>query len=405
MFTYRVRGCNAYGCGETSLLLAPASVDVAIPATLPMTPPQAFALAPDTIAPNLPVRFYWQAVPGAESYQLVARDVGCHPGELITVGVPANAVMPYRQPSFIPRCNNQIQDQVTLRYWVKACAAGVCSESSNTQDLYVGIQPRSVETVSETTYIHTDALRSPVAETDASGAVVKRMAYTPWGVPADGIYTQGPGYTGHVTDAATGLSYMQQRYYDPVGARFVSPDPVRPDAESGGNFNRYWYANDNPYKYIDPHGRQVQYAIENSGWMLIPQETAESDNILMSPSAIKQREVITDRALRSVFSTERGRQLRQKVEDSGNKLKINLNDQNHQRSVPGSFELDFDPSRTKPVETTAGKIDASPERIIAHEAGHAITGTGDSGPNRMDNSKQNENPIMKELGQPERVKY
>lgn len=165
MYTYRVRGCNAYGCGETSLLLAPASVDVAIPATLPMTPPQAFALAPDTIAPNLPVRFYWQAVPGAESYQLVARDVGCHPGELITVGVPANAVMPYRQPSFIPRCNNQIQDQVTLRYWVKACAAGVCSESSNTQDLYVGIEPRSVETVSETTYIHTDALRSPVAAT------------------------------------------------------------------------------------------------------------------------------------------------------------------------------------------------------------------------------------------------
>ena len=42
------------------------------------------------------------------------------------------------------------------------------------------------------------------------------MRYEPYGttlMPAD----QGPGYAGHVTDAATGLSYMQQRYYDPMG--------------------------------------------------------------------------------------------------------------------------------------------------------------------------------------------
>ena len=37
----------------------------------------------------------------------------------------------------------------------------------------------------------------------------------------------GPGYTGHVTDAATGLVYMQQRYYDPmIGQRLLSVDPV-----------------------------------------------------------------------------------------------------------------------------------------------------------------------------------
>jgi hypothetical protein len=45
---------------------------------------------------------------------------------------------------------------------------------------------------------------------------------------------------------------MQQRYYDPVAMRFLSVDPV---AASPLSFSRYWYANNNPYKNIDPDGR------------------------------------------------------------------------------------------------------------------------------------------------------
>tara|TARA_R110001606_G_scaffold399177_1_gene581321 strand:+ start:1967 stop:2563 length:597 start_codon:yes stop_codon:yes gene_type:complete len=51
---------------------------------------------------------------------------------------------------------------------------------------------------------------------------------------------------------------MQARYYDPVIGRFYSNDPV--DALTflnQGNvhgFNRFAYANNNPYKYIDPNG-------------------------------------------------------------------------------------------------------------------------------------------------------
>jgi hypothetical protein len=48
---------------------------------------------------------------------------------------------------------------------------------------------------------------------------------------------------------------MQQRYYDAESGRFLSVDPVTPDGSTGGNFNRYWYANDNPYRYTDPDGR------------------------------------------------------------------------------------------------------------------------------------------------------
>jgi uncharacterized protein RhaS with RHS repeats len=49
---------------------------------------------------------------------------------------------------------------------------------------------------------------------------------------------------------------MQQRYYDPGIGRFLSVDPVTADGNSGGNFNRYWYANNNPYRFTDPDGRQ-----------------------------------------------------------------------------------------------------------------------------------------------------
>ena len=60
---------------------------------------------------------------------------------------------------------------------------------------------------------------------------------------------RGPG---HVVDGLTGLSYMQARYYDPFAARFLAIDPLAADA---GGFNRYWYANNNPYTFIDPDGR------------------------------------------------------------------------------------------------------------------------------------------------------
>ncbi|WP_035374529.1 RHS repeat-associated core domain-containing protein, partial [Pseudoduganella violaceinigra] len=64
-------------------------------------------------------------------------------------------------------------------------------------------------------------------------------------------------FTGHVNDTNTGLVQMQQRYYDPVAGRFLSIDPVLTDVNTAASFNRYNYANDNPYKYTDPDGRAV----------------------------------------------------------------------------------------------------------------------------------------------------
>jgi RHS repeat-associated protein len=92
--------------------------------------------------------------------------------------------------------------------------------------------------------------------TTETRALVERREYEPYGYQtAPFALKDGPGYTGHVTDAATGLVYMQQRYYDPVIGRFLSVDPVAADDSSGANFNRYKYAANNPYRYTDPDGR------------------------------------------------------------------------------------------------------------------------------------------------------
>jgi RHS repeat-associated protein len=103
-------------------------------------------------------------------------------------------------------------------------------------------------------YQHTDALGSPVAETDEAGTVVERTQFEPYGAAINKA-VDGVGYTGHVMDAATGLTYMQQRYYDPGIGRMLSVDPVTADPNTGANFGRYVYANNNPYKFTDPDGR------------------------------------------------------------------------------------------------------------------------------------------------------
>lgn len=59
-------------------------------------------------------------------------------------------------------------------------------------------------------------------------------------------------------DGATGLTYMQQRYYDPQIGRFLSVDPITPSGKTGGNFSRYWYANNNPFRFTDPDGREAE---------------------------------------------------------------------------------------------------------------------------------------------------
>lgn len=108
-----------------------------------------------------------------------------------------------------------------------------------------------------TTFYHYDLLGSPVATTDEDGAITWRENYEPWGKKIrneDANIDNVRDYTGHVHDKETGLTYMQARYYDPEIGRFMGIDPVGFQESNPMMFNRYAYANNNPYNFTDPNG-------------------------------------------------------------------------------------------------------------------------------------------------------
>ena len=117
-------------------------------------------------------------------------------------------------------------------------------------------------------YYHTDALGSVVAATDEQGDVLWREAYQPFGTRMEGQVSSAdntPLFAGKPHDDAIGLSYFGARYYDPEIGRFMGIDPVGVDPADFHSFNRYAYANNNPYRYVDPDGRSSTLAALQRG--------------------------------------------------------------------------------------------------------------------------------------------
>ena len=113
------------------------------------------------------------------------------------------------------------------------------------------------------TYLHNDLLGSPVAATDAFGMVTWQEHYTPYGEKWQRAAANDDqaSFTGHIADSATGLTYMQARYYDPVIGRFLSNDPVGFAPSRPEYFNRYAYVGNDPVNKNDPTGEFANFVI------------------------------------------------------------------------------------------------------------------------------------------------
>lgn len=108
------------------------------------------------------------------------------------------------------------------------------------------------------TYFHNDIAGTPQLATNASGAVVWKENYLPYGqrqVAEPASAGNRLWYTGKPHDVDTGLTYMGARYYMPTLGRFTGIDPKEFSPEQPHSLNRYAYGNNNPYKYVDPDGR------------------------------------------------------------------------------------------------------------------------------------------------------
>lgn len=215
------------------------------------------------------------------------------------------------------------------------------------------------------TYIHTDALGSPVARSDAAGNIISRTRYEPYGGTAGGV-TPTIGFTGHVNDADTGLVYMQQRYYDPVAGRFLSVDPVTTDANTGNSFNRFAYGRNNPYKYVDPDGREI---------------------VVKGSDEFKQR-AFND--LNTIRSGKNGSELIAAAEKSSSTVTIiaSKDGGNYTIAEPHFFDRGSDATiEYNPAKTTSGKDEngskSRPAFVgLAHELGHSVaTMEGKQSPN------------------------
>ena len=121
------------------------------------------------------------------------------------------------------------------------------------------------------TYYHLDALGSPVAATDELGNVVWKETYAPYGSQIQkppAAAGNDRWYTGKPYDSEVGLSYFGARWYDPSIGRFMGVDPQVYQEEELHSFNRYGYANNNPYKFVDPDGKAVWLIVlVPLGWM------------------------------------------------------------------------------------------------------------------------------------------
>jgi len=173
-------------------------------------------------------------------------------------------------------------------------------------------------------------------------------------------------YAGGLYDSQTDLVRFGERDYDAYSGRWMAKDPIGFD----GGENVYVYIFDNPINCIDPSGLKLWYADKAA------EDEFKDDIITIMKSSI-------------------GRKLLKRLHDDPNVYYIHKGPGPKGRAYkdPCSNDVYVDPSFHPLIATDKGDKYASTTRILAHELGH-LTGTMDSGPNRMDNVNQWENPIM-----------
>lgn len=165
----------------------------------------------------------------------------------------------------------------------------------------LGVLVPSLCAADQVYFYHTDPAGTPLAMTDSGGTVVWKADYKPFGEEnsTSGSTANDKRFVGKEKDQETGLSYFGARYEDARLGRFIAPDPVRAvdqkDSKTNEKLladpqrlNKYPYAVNNPYRYVDQDGREA-IAIPGMLPIFIPpgsvfEPGSHSNNVFVSSS-------------------------------------------------------------------------------------------------------------------------
>ncbi len=145
--------------------------------------------------------------------------------------------------------------RTVLQIWryraVRALVAGL---------LIVGAPAVALGQTERVEYYALDAIGSVRVVFDASGNIVGRMDYGPFGMDLNGATGMPPErFAGLTRDGEAGLDYAQARSYQVRTGRFTAPDPVYAGLFDPQQWNRYTYGRSNPLTYVDPTGLMLWF--------------------------------------------------------------------------------------------------------------------------------------------------
>ena len=129
-----------------------------------------------------------------------------------------------------------------------------------TKYIHEDVKRRGNGAAAQKFFHHRDHLASIKVITDSVGAEVNRTTYAPFGRQAvvTGTHVETEGFIGEKLDAETGYIFLHARYYDPVLARFISPDWWDPHLKGVGT-NRYTYSGNDPINKSDRNGHEDEH--------------------------------------------------------------------------------------------------------------------------------------------------
>jgi RHS repeat-associated protein len=136
-------------------------------------------------------------------------------------------------------------------------------------------------------YVFHNHLGHLLAATDESGFLKAGFTYSPFGELIRGEGTNQASFTRRFndkeTDALTGLSYYGARYYDPDTFTWTQADPLyrfAPDAAwaEPRRAGLYTFSLNNPLRYVDPNGLDVDEGTELQGSVRTPDGATEVFN-------------------------------------------------------------------------------------------------------------------------------